>query len=116
MQDHEMRGLLGPAYDDTTDEQRQAVTRVSDMLDKRWPLPDYTDEHTDALNAALAVILGDATPAELADNWRSASAAEKVAHRRLTGAIMVASLTAAETTIAAQLGVSRMTIRKAVGK
>ena len=116
MQDHELRGLLGPAYDETTDEQRAQVSRVCETLDRRWPLPDFTDEHTDALNAALEVILGDSTPEGIVSEWRAARAAEQVAHRRLSGAVMVAALTVPETTLVERLGVSRPTIRKALGK
>ena len=116
MQDHELRGLLGPAYDETTDEQRAQVSRVCETLDRRWPLPDFTDEHTDALNAALQVILGDLTPAGIVSEWRAARAAEQVAHRRLAGAIMVAALTTPETTLVEQLGLARPTVRKALGK
>ena len=116
MQDHELRGLLGPAYDATTEEQRGQVSRVCETLDRRWPLPDFTDEHTDALTAALEVILGDSTPEGIVAEWRAARAAEQVAHRRLSGAVMVAALTVPETTLVERLGVSRPTIRKALGK
>lgn len=118
MQDHEMRGLLGPAYDDTSEEQRKVINQACDRIAARWPdKPDWREEHTDAVNGALEVVLGDSTVEDLAGAWRAARDAEQGAHRRLTGGIIAEALAGAtETALAERLHLTRMTVRKALGK
>lgn len=119
MQDHEMRGLLGPAYDDTTEEQRAAIEQASEMVARRWSDQDDDDTRIDALSAAMEIILGDATDVEIAARWHRAVAAELTARARLTGAIIAGRVldpTLSEVAQEARLQVSRPSIRKALGK
>lgn len=117
MQDHELRGLLGDAYDECTDEQLRQVNALSDATERRWPGSDYTDERTDALNTGLEVILGDSEPEQIGREWADAVAAERLARRRLTGAIIALSAAGvSEYQIAERLGTSRPTVRKALTK
>lgn len=115
MQDHEMRAYLGDAYDDTTPEQRDRIAGAAAAIDARWPDPDLADTRTDAMSAALEVILGDTTPEAVAAEWHQARAVERAAHARLTGAI-VALAGEPETHISDRLSVTRPTVRKALGK
>ena len=70
MQDHELRGLLGPAYDATTEEQRVELYTASrlaiepksraergylDLLAGRLNLPDALVDHIEATVSAATV-------------------------------------------------------------
>ena len=118
MQDHELRGFLGHVYDETTPEQRDAISRAADQIAARWPDPDLTDLRTEAMNAALAVILGDDTDTRIAEQWTQARHAERMAHAQLTGAIIAGQIVApeSESSQAERLGVTRVTLRKALGR
>ena len=120
MQDHEMHGLLGPAYEETTEEQRRVIDRALEMVAQRWPdEPDWREQNTDATNAVLEVVLGDSTAETIAAEHRAARLAAEAAQRRLTGAIIAVSLlepTVTETALAERLGVTRVTLRKALGR
>lgn len=118
MHDDDLRALLGDAHDDTTAEQRDAIGRAYDMIGARWPHPDLADTRLDAMDGALRVILGDAEDMDIAREWHRARAAEREAHARLTGAIIAGSLVAPEPEVrhAERLKVTRMTLRKALGR
>ena len=69
------------------------------------------------MSGALMVLLGDDAPAGLAGEWSRAKRAEREAMARLTGAIIAASAAGRmETEIAAETGLNRGTVRKALGK
>ncbi len=116
MQDYELDAYLGDT--EATPERRDAIRRASDAIDARWPDPDLTDIRTEAMNAALAVILGDETDTAIAAEWATIRQAERTAHARLTGAIIAGRLLAyePEERHAARLGVSRVTLRKALSR
>lgn len=117
MEDIELRGILGDAYDQTTDEQRQQIERIAAAIERRWPFAEHVDEHTDAMNAALEVVLGDTAAEAIGQEWQAATLAEQIARRRLTGAIIaLAEAGISEVQIAATLGTSRPSVRKALGK
>jgi len=114
MQEHEMRALLGPAYDETTPEQREMIDRAATQIAERWPEPDLADTRQAALTGAMQVILGDSSLEEAAQAWHRARMAEREAQAALTGAIIVTK--ASETEIASRAGVHRLTVRRALGK
>jgi len=127
MDDNDLRALLGDTYADTTPEQRDAITRAASAIDHRWPLTitedgdldDYVDERREALNAAMQMILGDATDEEASAHWHRTRAAERDARARLTGAIIAGVIldpTESETARAQRLQVTRVTLRKALGR
>lgn len=120
MDDREMRGLLGPAYDDTAEDQRQVIDRALAMVAQRWPdTADWREQNMQASNAVLEVVLGDSTPEGIAAEYRAARLAADEAQRRLTGAIIAVSLlepTVTEVALAERLGVTRPTLRKALAK
>ncbi len=113
-----LHGYLGTAYDDLTDEQRDILVRASERIDARWPDPDLTDLRTEALSAVLGMLLGDATDTEAVADYLSAKRAEREAHARMTGAIIGGQLIGHESEVqhAARLGVTRVTLRKALGR
>lgn len=114
MHDHELDAWLDgtPA----THEQRTALHRAADLAETRYPGADAKDDRGAAFTAAAQVILGDATLEIFAGEWARARTAERDAMAALTGAIIAASATTAESAIAARTGINRMTIRKALGK
>lgn len=112
MNDEELRGLLGPDYDEASEDQRSQVVTACAALADLYDTDD--DLTTDATAGALAVILGDNTLEEVADHWRAARAAEMRAHAQLRGAILASP--GSERDVAARAGVARDTIRKARGK
>jgi len=128
MTDEEMRGLLGDAYDETTEGQRDIIERAGDAIDARWPIKveadgtlvdDHAEERRIAMNAVLALVLGDATDDEMARDWHAARAEEHEARASLTGAIIAGSMLnpgESEVARAERLRVTRMTLRKALGR
>lgn len=115
MDDHTLHGLLGDTYAETTPEQRAAISTAADRIADRWPDPDLEDVRREALNAAIAVILGDDTLEDVAQVWHRTRATERDAHAALTGAL-IASADQPETTLERRTGVTRTTVRKALGK
>ena len=111
MQEHELTAWLGDTP--TTDEQRASLHRAADMTDTRY---GEDDDRQAAFTAAAQVILGDATLDELAEAWTTARKAERDAMAALTGALIAESETTSENALATRTGITRMTIRKALGK
>lgn len=113
MQDYELDAYLGDTP--TTDEQRQAIMRASDAIDTRWPDDDLADLREQAFTAATQVILGDDTLEAIAGRWTAVRLREREAHAAMTGALIASSGTS-EQALADRAGVTRMTVRKALGK
>lgn len=112
-----MRALLGDTYDDTTPEQRDAITRAAAAIDARWPDPDDADERQEAMTGALLVILGDDTDEHIAADVARARRAWLDAQARLTGAIIAGAILVpgeGDKPRAERLGVARDTVRKAL--
>ena len=115
MQPYELDAWLGDARDIMTDEQVASFARLVDRIGDRWP--DDVAERTEAMRGALQIILGDATLAEVGRDLRRVRVAEREAAARLTGALLAgAAAGIAETVMAEESGVSRPTVRKALGK
>jgi hypothetical protein len=113
----ELYAYLGKVADEITDEQRSTMSDVVRLLKRRWPGGSFTEELTEAMRAALGIVLGDATPEEMGQEWAAASAAYDAAQQRITGVIVAMSLAdASEYQVAVLLGISRQTVRKALGK
>lgn len=105
---------LGPYADDATDEQKTALARAAEMVTTRYP--DRDDPSEQAMRGAAQVILGDDTLDGLAAAYTRARQAEREAMAQLVGAIIAASATDSESAIASRTGLTRMTVRKALGK
>jgi len=123
MKNHDYTAWLGPAAEQLTDDQRCAFDRVAGELNARYPERDAAGEPTDdtrggeGMTGACMVLLGDATLAELAGDWSRARVVERDAMARLTGAIMATvEQGATEADIVRATGITRRTIRKAMGR
>lgn len=129
--DDNLRALFGDAYEDTTAEQRDVLTRAAAAIDVRWPEPDLEGTRRDALNEALSIVLGHSVLEDVAARWHAARAAERQAHAALTGALIACSgralqvrdgrgggviYTGSEVELARRAQITRMTVRKALGK
>lgn len=112
MQDYELTAWLGDT--EVTDEQRRALHAAADAIAARYPAPDLSDDRERALSAAAMLILGDSTLEEIAGEWREARRIESERHAALTGALIAAD--GSEVALAERAGVTRMTVRKALGK
>jgi hypothetical protein len=119
MQDHELDTYLGDFADRVDDDRKRILKEMLEKLDQRWPRPDFTDEQLEAGNAAAEMTFGDTTAEQIAVDYQAARDAERVARLRLTGAIVITSLSEpslSELALAGRFGVTRMTVRKALGK
>ncbi len=120
MQQHEIRAWLGPAYDKMTEEQvadfTLLVQRIEDRYPSNWQHRDESEPGSAMMVGALQVLIGDSTLEGLGDEWAQAKAAERAAMKRLWGGIMVADARLSEVEISRRANVSRVTVRKALGK
>lgn len=112
MQDYELDAWLGDTQ--VTDEQKATLHAAADAIASRYPHPDLGDSREQALSAAAMVILGDDTLEEIAAQWQAARRLERERHAALTGALIASEGT--EVALADRAGVTRMTVRKALGK
>jgi hypothetical protein len=114
MQDYELDAWLGDT--EATEEQRAALHAAADTIAARYryPDPDLADTREQALSAAAMMILGDATLEEMAAGWRDAHRVERERHAALTGALIAAG--GSEAALARRAGLTRVTVRKALGK
>lgn len=101
---------------EATDAQREALARAADRIAARWPDEDDADSREHALTGAAQIILGDTRLEEAGRAYVRARAAEREAHAALTGALIASQGTASEVDLADIAGVSRPTVRKALGK
>ncbi|WP_163275313.1 hypothetical protein [Cellulomonas iranensis] len=115
----DLHALLGDAYDETTPAQRDAVTAAVNAIAARWPEADLQDTRDEALGGALRVILDGERDQDVVAQWHRAVAAERAAHARMTGAIIAAAALdpgESEVARAARLNITRVTLRKALGR
>lgn len=105
---------LGPAAADTTPEQRAQITDAAARVAARYPDPDLSDAREAALNAAAKVILGDDTLEDISAGYLTQRRILAERHAELTGALIATGGT--ETSLAQRAGVTRITVRKALGK
>ena len=113
MQDHELTAWLGPV--EATDEQIEALHRASGAVDTRYTDADHGEARNAAFSAAAQIILGDDTLESIAQEYLQARARERATRYRLTGAL-IAHAGDSEVQLAGRAGVTRMTVRKALGK
>lgn len=96
-------------------EQVQAIAGAADVIAARYP-DDEQARHR-ALTAATAVIIGDQDLDQCTADLREVTAAVEVARHRFTGAVLAAyALGMTEQAITDLTGVSKATVRKALGK
>lgn len=126
--DDELRAWLGPAADEMTDEQMEKFGGIVQAVEALYPHPvreddgtippdDLRDERQEAMASALQVLLGDAVPAEIGGDLSRARAGLADAMARARGAaIGGAAIGISELELEREIGLSRMTIRKILGK
>lgn len=112
---------LGPVADTATPGQLDAIATAADRIADRYPEEDLRDDRETALSGAVQVIIGDDTLEGLGSGWRTARAAEMTAHATLTGGIIAARVLHSERVlpeveIEHRTGMSRDSVRKALGK
>ena len=113
MQRHELEAWLGPALAGMTPDQVDAMARYADAIKDR-----YDDEALRGLAAggALLVTLADSTLEQLGEALARARQEEREAMAMLTGALIASADTDSESSLARRAGVTRVTVRKALGK
>ena len=116
IQRYEVEAWLGPALDDMTAEQVDAFARMVEAIGDRYPGADEADVRELASSGALQVMLGASTLDELGRALAGARRVEREAMAMLTGAIIAASASQSESEVARRASVTRMTVRKALGK
>lgn len=118
MQDYELDAYLGGA--EVTPPQREAVRRALDMVAARFPEQGDPDATLAAAMAAQVIIQGNihrAGMVEPAARWAEARRVERERWAELVGAMIAAAVTGMpETHIAESAGVTRVTVRRALGK
>ena len=95
------------------DSEVRAFAVLADRVAARYAADP--DARSAAMSGALQVLVGDATLDELAAAWQEARRAEREAMAYLTGAI-IAESGVTETELARRARMTRMSVRKALGK
>ena len=113
---NDLNNYLGAFASEATDGQREAIMDVSDIVDRVFPGEDQRDDNQEMLAAAVQAILGDEEPAKVVDEWKAATKAVWAATVRMRGAIAVEVARSNELAVSEKYGVSRPTVRKAMGK
>lgn len=114
MQDYELDAYLGDA--EVTPEQRAAIRKALDLVSARYSEEGDPDATT-AASTATQVIIEDTDLAAVSEQWVQARRVERDRWAALVGAMIAAAATGVpETRIAETAGVTRMTVRKALGK
>lgn len=123
-------GILGDVWDTLTDDQQRDLADAWAKIRARWQ-GGVDARHAAALNAAVKVVRGGDALERVAGDWRNARAEEQIAHAALTGALIASSGRAwqqrdgrgggvlhdgSEADLARRAEVTRMTVRKALGK
>ena len=113
MQQYELEAWLGPALAEMTPDQVDAMTRYADMIEDR-----YADDALRSFVArgALLIILADSTLEQIGEALARARQEEREAMAILTGALIASADTDSESSLARRAGVTRVTVRKALGK
>ena len=113
MQRHELDAWLGPALAEMTPDQVAAMARYDDMI-----AAPYDDEarRRAAASGARQIALSEGTLEQLGEALARARQEEREAMAILTGALIASAETDSESSLARRAGVTRVTVRKAIGK
>ena len=113
MQRYELEAWFGPALAEMTPDQVDAMARYADMIAAR-----YADEalRSVAAGGALRIVLADSTLEQLGEALARARQDEREAMAVLTGALIASAETDSESSLARRAGVTRVTVRRALGK
>ena len=114
MQRYELEAWLGPALAEMTPDQVSALVKtIAAAIEAR-----YDDEalRCVAASGALQIVLSHGTLEQLGEALARARQKEREAMAMLTGALIASSETDSESSLARRAGVTRVTVRKALGK
>ncbi len=113
MQQYELEAWLGPALAEMTPDQVDAMARYADMIAARY---DDDALRSVAAGGALQIILSDGALEQIGEALARARQEEREAMAILTGALIASADTDSESSLARRAGVTRVTVRKALGK
>jgi hypothetical protein len=119
--DYALLAWLGPVAGTATPDQMEAIAAAAESIAARYPDEDLREDREAALSGAVQVIVGDDTLEGLGTGWQAKRAAEMTAHATLTGGIIAARVLHSERAlpeveIERRTGMSRVSVRKALGK
>ena len=113
MQQYEPEAWLGPELAEMTPDQVDAMVRYADMIEGRY---DDEAQRSVAASGAIQIVLSDGTLEQLGEALSRARQEEREAMAMLTGAIIASAETDSESSLARRAGITRVTVRKALGK
>ena len=113
MQRYELEAWPGPALIEMTPGQVDAMARYADMIADRY---DDDALRSFVARGALLIVLSDSTLEQIGEALARARQEEREAMAVLTGAIIASAETDSESSLARRAGVTRVTVRKALGK
>ena len=108
-----LEAWLGPALAGMTPGQVDAMVRCADMIEDRY---DDDALRSFVARGALLIILSEGTLEQLGEALALARREEREAMAMLTGALIASADTDSESSLARRSGVTRVTVRKALGK
>lgn len=114
--DIELDAFLGDFRADLDDDTYQTLRRTVAAIQTRYPDDDLRDDRTLASSTAAQLAFGDTTLGQVAAEYATARTAERDAMAALVGAIIWADTTgASQRSITETAGVTRTTVRRALG-
>ena len=113
MQRYELEAWLGPALAEMTPGQVDAMVRYADMIEDRY---DDDALRSFVASGALLIVLSESTLEQLGEALARARQEEREAMAMLTGALIASADTDSESSLARRAGVTRATVREALGK
>ena len=116
MQQYELEAWLGPALAGMTPDQVDAMARYVDAIEARYDGYYDDDLRSAAAAGALLIVLADDTLEQAGETLARARQKEREAMAVLTGALIASADTDSESSLARRAGVTRVTVRKALGK
>lgn len=96
-----------------TPDQVDAMVRYADMIEDRY---DDDALRSFVARGALLIVLSDSTLEQIGEALARARQEEREAMAMLTGAIIASAETDSESSLARRAGITRVTVRKALGK
>ena len=102
--------------DSVPDSERANLESAYATIERAHPRPGQAAQMYVAYDAALDVATGHTDALALVTAWKIAADAADLAHARMRGALALEVARTNESAVAQRYGVSRPTVRKAVGK
>ena len=114
----DLKALLGPAADDLTPEQLDVVAEAARDIEQRYADPDEQPERDAALTATVQFLLGETSAHDAARTLIAARAEERRAyvHAEQVGVLLHRVQGTPKATAAEAVGISRMSLLKALGE